>query len=216
MDFRACFLQTSALGFHIDDSLSFDEHVSRVVTSCYMILRNLHLIRGFLGGDSAAAVIHAFVASGLDMCGSLFFGLTAGNIARLQRVQNFAARIVCGRPARGSSTPLLRGLHWLGIEQRFHFKTLVLVFRCLGCAAPTLLADGLVLACPLDMRLCRSASQPQTSLGGGAFSYGAPRCWSALPRSLGICTSLGQFKADLKTFFFSNFSSYLHSVNPYS
>ena len=113
----------------MDDGLSFDEHVSKVVTSCYIILRNLNLIRKFLNKESAAAAVHAFITSKLDMCNSLFFGLTARNIAKLQHVQNFAARIVCGRPARTSSVPLLHELHWLNIEQGFHFKTLVLVFR---------------------------------------------------------------------------------------
>ena len=206
---------TKILGFQIDDCLSFDEHVSKVVTSCYIILKNLHLIRKYLNKESAASVIHAFITSKLDMCNSLFFGLTAKNIAKLQHVQNFAARIVCGRPARTSSLPLLRELHWLNIEQRFHFKTLVLVFRCLNCAAPSILADKLVLSCPLDMRL-RESYRPQLSLGRRAFSYNAPRCWNALPRFLRICSSLELFKAKLKTYFFSDFSSHLHSVNPYS
>ena len=165
---------TKILGFHIDATLSFDEHISKVVTSCYIILRNLHLIRKFLNRESAVAVIHAFVTSKLDMCNSLFFGLSAKNIAKLQHVQNFAARIVCGKPARTSSAPLLRELHWLDIEQRFHFKTLVLVYRCLNCAAPSLLSDKLVLACPLNMRLCLSTINPQMSLGRRAFSYNAP------------------------------------------
>ena len=178
-------------------------------------MKNLHLIRKYLNKESAASVIHAFITSKLDMCNSLFFGLTAKNIAKLQHVQNFAARIVCGRPARTSSLPLLRELHWLNIEQRFHFKTLVLVFRCLNCAAPSILADKLVLSCPLDMRL-RESYRPQLSLGRRAFSYNAPRCWNALPRFLRICSSLELFKAKLKTYFFSDFSSHLHSVNPYS
>ena len=207
---------TKILGFHIDDDMSFDEHVSKIVTSCYIILRNLYLIRKYLSKDSAASAIHAFVTSKLDMCNSLFFGLTAKNLAKLQHVQNFAARIVCGKPARTRSLPLLRELHWLDIKQRFHYKTLVLVFRCLNSSAPSLLAEKVVLACPLDMLLSTSSFTPLSSLGRKAFSYNAPRCWNALPRELRVCTSLEVFKTNLKTYFFSNFTSYLHCVNPYS
>ena len=207
---------TRILGFHVDDKLSFDEHVSKVVTSCYLILRNLHQIRKFLNKDSAASAIHAFITSKLDTCDSLFFGMTAQNIAKLQHVQNFAARVVCGRPARTSSAPLLRELHWLNVEQRIHFKLLVLVFRCLNSSAPCLLAEKLVITCPFDMQLAASTFRPLTSVGKRAFSYNAPRCWNALPRALRVCPSLEPFKAQLKTYFFASFSSYLHSVNPYS
>ena len=207
---------TKILGFHVDDNLSFDDHVSKVVTSCYLILRNLYQIRKLLNKDSAAAAIHAFITSKLDLCDSLFFGMTAQNIAKLQHIQNFAARIVCGRPARSRSLPLLRELHWLTVEQRIHFKVLVLVFRCLNSSAPSLLAEKLSVACPLDMRLSTSSFRPLTALGRRAFSYNAPRCWNALPRQIRVCPALEPFKAQLKTYFFASFSSYLHSVNPYS
>ena len=58
---------TKILGFHVDDSLSFDEHVSKVVSSCYLILRNLKLIRKLLNKDTAATAIHAFITSKLDV-----------------------------------------------------------------------------------------------------------------------------------------------------
>ena len=209
---------TKLLGVHIDDKLSFDDHVSKVATSCYMALRNIFLIRKFLSKDSAATAIHAFVTSKLDMCDSLFFGMTQRNIAKLQHIQNFAARIVTGQgiSSRHSSSVLLTELHWLNIQQRIHFKTLVLVFRCLHCSAPSPLAAKLVLSCPLDMRLCTTSFTPVSALGRRAFSYNAPRCWNALPRQLRVIPYLETFKAQLKTHFFSNFSSYLHNVNPYT
>ena len=105
---------------------------------------------------------------------------------------------------------------WLTVEQRIHFKTLVLAFRCLNSSAPVLLAEKLVIACPLEMILATDTLKPLTSYGKRAFTYDAPRCWNALPRELRVCPLLETFKAKLKTFFFSSFSSYLHRVNPYS
>ena len=138
--------------------------------------------------------------------------MTQRNIAKLQHIQNFAARIVSGSNARCDSVSLLKQLHWLNIEQRIHFKILVLVFRCLNSSAPLPLAAKLVLTCPLDMHLSSSSFLPTSALGRRAFSYNAPRCWNALPRQLRVIPSLETFKAQLKT----HFSSYLHSVNPYT
>ena len=105
---------------------------------------------------------------------------------------------------------------WLTVEQRIHFKTLVLAFRCLNSSAPVLLAEKLVIACPLEMILATDTLKPLTSYGKRAFTYDAPRCWNALPRELRVCPLLETFKAKLKTYFFSSFSSYLHRVNPYT
>ena len=207
---------TKVLGVHIDDKLSFDDHVSKVATSCYMALRNIFLIRKFLSKDSAATAIHAFVTSKLDMCDSLFFGMTQRNIAKLQHIQNLAACIVSGNNSGISPETLLKQLHWLTIEQRIHFKVLVLVFRCLNSSALFPLAVKLVLTCPLDMLLSCNSFTPTSTLGRRAFSYNAPRCWNALPRQLRVIPCLETFKAQLKTHFFSNFPVYLHKVNPYT
>jgi len=196
--------------------LSFDDHVSKIVASCYLTLKNLRTIRKFLTVEAASSIVHAFVSSRLDMCNSLFFGMTARNMAKLQHVLNFAIRLVKGWSSWCDTSPLYKELHWLTIEQRVHFKLLVLVFRCLTCCAPSPLADKLCLACPINMKLHVGFFRPFSSLGTRAFSYNAPRCWNALPYYLRIITSLDTFKAKLKHHLLHSFSAYLHKVNPYT
>ncbi len=74
-------------------------------------------------------------------------------MAKPQHVLNFAIRLVKGRSSWSDTTALSNELHWLTVEQRVHFKLLVLVFRCLTCHAPFPLADKLHLANPLIMKL---------------------------------------------------------------
>ncbi len=204
------------LGVHLDDALSFDGHVSKIVTSCYLTLRNLRVIRRFLTEEAAASIVHAFVSSRLDMCNSLFFGMSASNIAKLQHVLNFAIRLVKGRSSWSDTSALYSELHWLTIRQRFHFKLLVLVFHCLTCRAPSPLVDKLHLASAMDMKLRVGSFHPSSLLGSRAFSYTAPRCWNALPRHLRIIPCLDTFKARLKHHLLSSFPAYLRKVNPYS
>jgi len=75
--------------------------------------------------------VHAFVASCLDYCNSLYANSSVSTHERLQRVQNCAARLVADAPRRASSHPLLHQLHWLPVEARIKYKLCILVNRTL-------------------------------------------------------------------------------------
>ena len=65
-------------------------------------------------------VVHVFVTSKLDYCNSLVYALPKFLIAKLQSVQNSAARLVCMTRKFGHITPILIDLHWLPIKACFH------------------------------------------------------------------------------------------------
>ena len=63
--------------------------------------------------SSKLACMHAFISSKLDHCNSLLHGLPKYLLARLQAVQNAAARVVTLTPKHVHITPILINLHWL-------------------------------------------------------------------------------------------------------
>jgi len=62
----------------------------------------------------------------LDYCNSLF--ANSSQSTRLQRVQDAAARLLCGASARTHAPPLLKQLHWLPVSSRIQFKLCTLMF----------------------------------------------------------------------------------------
>ena len=62
-------------------------------------------------------------------------------IAKLQRVQNAAARLILGIGKFSHITPALHELHWLPVSLRFDYKILLLTFKCIYGLAPTYLSD---------------------------------------------------------------------------
>ena len=82
------------LGVHLDKTLSVQKHISSICCASFLELRRIASIRPYLSQSAAARLVATMVISRLDYCNSVFIGLPADQIARLQRVQNNAARLV--------------------------------------------------------------------------------------------------------------------------
>ena len=67
---------------------------------------------------------------------SLLIGIQDKDIAKLQRIQNSAARLVSLCKKYEHITPILKGLHWLPIKYRIVYKILLLTFKCLSGQSP--------------------------------------------------------------------------------
>ena len=195
------------LGVKIDQALSMQNHISGICRASFLELRRIASIRKYLSTGAAARLVSAMVTSRLDYCNAILAGLPAEQIARLQRVQNNAARLVLKKKKRDHVTPLLKELHWLPVSFRCKHKICTLAFRHFDGSLPSNLSDALCIYEP--SRTLRSSGEkllkiPKCNLksaGERSFGYTAPSLWNALPPSLRDIDSLSQFKAQLKTHF---------------
>ena len=117
------------LGDMFDQSLTMDAFVKHSCKAAYFHLRNISSIQLCLSEESSITLVHAFISSRLDYCNALLVGITETSLAKLQRVQNMAARLVTRARKRDHITPILRALHWLPVRQRIAFKVLLLTLK---------------------------------------------------------------------------------------
>ena len=82
------------LGFTLDCHLTMNAHFSNIARTCYFALRRLASIRRFLTRTATAIHVSAFVLSRIDYCCSQLFGSTHDVTSHLQRIQNYAARVI--------------------------------------------------------------------------------------------------------------------------
>jgi len=192
------------LGAMFDQSLTMDEFVKHICKAAYFHLHNISSIRNCLSKESAITLVHAFISSRLDYCNALLVGITETSLAKLQRVQNMAARLVTKTRKRDHITPILRQLHWLPVRQRIIFKVLLLTFKALNNLAPDYLR--LLLNTYIPQRQLRSSDSslltvPRTRLkmaGDKAFAHFAPQMWNDLPLHIRSSDKLNNFKSMLK------------------
>ena len=99
------------LGLTLDCHLTMNAHVSNIARTCYFELRRLASIRRFLTSTATATLVSAFVLSRIDYCNSLLFGSTHDVTSHLQRMQNYAARVILRFPKSSSITIHIKSLH---------------------------------------------------------------------------------------------------------
>ena len=199
------------LGVMLDRCLTMSTHVSNLCKSASFALKRIGNIRHYLDQPSTEKLVHAFVASKLDYGNSLLYGLPDKEIAKLQRIQNSAARLVTRTRRTEHITPILHKLHWLPVKKRIAFKLLLITYKVINGLAPKYLSDLLKLEKP--SRLLRSNANDKLRLvrqtfrtknyGGRAFKSCAPILWNDLPLHVRSAPSTETFKKRLKTHLFN-------------
>ena len=196
------------LGVYIDENLSMNCHITNLSKAVYLEIRKLKHMSKFVSESSLKTLATSFVLSRLDYCNALFKNMNNYQFDKLQRLQNFAAKVVLGKSLYDHVTPCLIELHWLPVKFRVDYKIAVLTFKCLNGLAPQYLSDLIHVYVP--SRSLRSASQNLLetkltkfkTLGDRSFSFTAPCIWNSLPFELRSEKSIDTFKKKLKTHYF--------------
>jgi len=191
------------LGVVLDETLTFDEQVKRVVKSCICIIKKIAEIKSFLSPEQLKTVVCASVLSKLDYCNALYFGITKARMKKLQSVQNSAVQLIRKKINKQevSTAELLKEFHWLPVKKRVSFKLMLIVHKCLLGKAPKSLQEmmvkgGSLRTKKLEERRCNG------EMGERSISVAGPKLWNLLPLDIRIEDDTDEFKNKLKTFLF--------------
>ena len=152
-------------------------------------LRRLASIRRFLTRTATATLVSAFVLSRIDYCNSLLFGSTHDVTSHLQRIQNYAARVILRLPLSSSVTIHLKSLHWLPVKVRIIYKIACLCYHSRSCDTPSYVAD-MLHGRPTHIRNTRSSSYSMSLLNRHAHSKATPGYRSFSFASSFVCNSI--------------------------
>jgi hypothetical protein len=197
------------LGVVFDSTMSMSKQVKSLCSNIRYQLRLISRIRKFLDFKTCHHVIRALVLSKLDYGNGLLLGINTSDMNRLQRIQNWASKLICQVMKNDHATPCLRKLHWLPVDCRIQFKILLTVFKCINHMCPGYLSTSITPHRPKRADL-RSASDTTLltvhntnkmlqSAERRTFHYSAPRMWNDLPKNIRQSPSIPIFKRALKT-----------------
>ena len=142
--------------------------------------------------------------SHLDYTNIILFDVTDKAINKLQRVKNWAVKVILIKSKCDSSIKARKTLHWLPIQERIEFKLLVIVYSCLRGDAPIYLKMLLKITIVYG-NLRSNASMKLTvpyvknnTFANKAFSVAGPRLWNSLLHIIRNINDLSEFKISLK------------------
>ena len=147
------------LGVHIDQDLSFNDHVDYMCKKLAQRIGTLRSIRHYLPLNERLTFYNAIIKP-VMMYGGLIWGSTStNNIRRVFRLQKRAARVILGVKTKEERTiKLFKKLEWLPFYDEINVIKLCLVFKCLNGQCPEYLSNTLTRVSDISTRQSRHGS----------------------------------------------------------
>jgi len=143
----------------------------------------------FLPYNSRKMLYKAFIMPHLDYCQVLYNPCSRVLCEHLERIQNYAMRLITGNPPRTSSAPLRQNLGLTTLRARRQIATIIQVKRCLvGCAPPYMLGK-FVTNSNFGYNHTRGANKlhlkrPNTNFYKHSFEFKGAVLYNSLPESI--------------------------------
>ena len=151
------------LGITFDQCMTWEHHISVLVRKCNAILLSLYKIRHYFTPHALELLVQVHVFPHIVYCLSVWGGAAQCHLSRVQKVINFAARLVTGVRRSEHISPALKSLGWPDIGEMVRRR------------------DRATAAGDLHLKRCRLSATQRT------FAYRAARAWNALPVMLPRC-----------------------------
>ena len=186
-------------------------HVYNIARTCYFEQRRLASIRRFLTSTETATLVSAFASTRIDYCISLRYDVST----HLQRIQNYAARVILRLPKSSDITTRLKLLHWLPVKVSVTYKIACLCYHCNSSTAPSYVADMLqkkllhtrnIRFSLCTMPLLNRPAHNKATHGDSAFSFASSSVRNSIPSDVMCPPSLPSYMSRLKTCLFRSAS----------
>ena len=119
------------LGLTIDNNLTWDQHIDKICRSLSFKVSRLARAKRILPAYLLLKIYNSVIQPSFDYGITIWGNTTESNLAKVQHIQNYAARIVTRnfdyKNYRGID--LVHSLGWMNIKQRFEYFQCILMFK---------------------------------------------------------------------------------------
>lgn len=201
------------LGIIFDTHMTMTPQISALCSSLNLHLRNITRIRRYLDFNTCNHIVRSLILNRFDQGNAVLLGCNVTDITKLQRLQNWAAKLIFRAKKYDHASPFLHQLHWLPVKERIAFKILLCVFKAIHGIAPDYLSALLTWYAPdkgglrsstdsTVLYVPRIRSRDLQSAADRTFAITAPTMWNHLPQYIRLSSSPEMFKKTLKTHLF--------------
>lgn len=193
------------LGVTMDKHLTFQKHVTRVVSKCTGSLLALNHVKHVLPVQTVKPIVTSLVVSTLRYCLSIYGTCGVTERRRLQKVLNFCARVISGRRRTDHISDVLRELKWMTAENLTLYHRICNVRRIVETGQPYSIASTLQCATDHghDTRRAGRLRLPQirTETGRRQLVYGGVKAYNEF---CAVYDGRASFKSSLRAYLLRN------------
>ena len=145
--------ESKYLGLTIDNAMSWEKHISNLCKSLYMKIAQLSRAKGVLPPHLLLKVFNSTIQPCFDYGITVWGNTTAYNLAKVQHIQNYAARVITGNfdYINNRGIDLVRSLGWMAIKQIFLCFQSILMFKCVHGLAPDYLVNEVIMSFEMNV-----------------------------------------------------------------
>lgn len=197
------------LGITIDQFLSFDHHIRNMCSKANGILYFLNKNKEYLNRESKKIIVESLINSILSYCSNIWSVCGKTSLGKLQKVQNFAAKVAVGRGRKyDHATPFINELGWLRIEEKVRYDVGMYVFRILEEEIPNWVTNFRPVSALIGRQTRQSnhliVPRKRTKIAEQAMSVRGARLWNSLPVDLKAIHVKSRFKKQLFSYIKEN------------
>ena len=193
------------LGVYMDHFLLYDKHIDHITKKVNGILMYINRIKHMLDRPTRLTLVQSLALSVINYCSRVWGNTTKEQLQRVQRSQNFAAKIVYGGLKKFDHvSPVFKELKWLNIENMITYDICVFMFKILNSLLPSWLFSFLSVR-EVNNRSTRQADdlffkRNKTDIGARALAIKGPKLWNSLPQNIKDSSSEHAFKEKMKNY----------------
>ena len=199
-----CSTSVKNLGVIMDPVLSWELHLTAVTNRCIGMLIALLHVKHVLPRDVLPRLIDALVFSHIRYCVQVYGSANQTMLAKLQKVFNFAARVLSGRRKYDHISDVLRRLEWLDAKQFVQFADVCMLHKILMSGEPSAIRSCLTYNHEATHRTTRQSNQlslerARNNHGKRMFLYRASYLYNQFVIGNGFeGSSMRVFKSDVR------------------
>ncbi|MEL6606538.1 MAG: hypothetical protein AAFP20_25445, partial [Cyanobacteria bacterium J06614_10] len=194
------------LGIIMDQHLTFSGQVDYMYKKVIGKLMYINRIKDQFDKQTRINVVEALILSQINYCISVWGATNKTQLQRVQKLQNFAARVAEGTAGKFDHiSPVLEELSWLRINDQYKFSLCCLVWKTLHGMYPDWFLKFPKVS-EMNDSITRQANNlyvkpARLTTGKKILETCGPILWNSLPLSIRNVNSLPNFKSKLKNYF---------------
>ena len=187
------------LGVMLDETLSWNEHISEVTLKVAKVLAALRRLRPVCPQQILTTIYKSLVLPHLDYCSAVWGSIGPGLSQKLQKLQNRAARIITGADWDVRSAQILQDLNWISLADRRTKQMEILMFKAANKQLPEYISEKFTNVNTIHRHNLRGSEhnlfipRPCTEALKKSFQYRGAVLWNGLSVKAKQAPSLNTF-----------------------